>query len=238
MEKDKKQVLDFCVEDIKYRMKLCEKSYEENNFNKIVSDFRAFVFSIGSCMDIIRNTVFEDYEAKNDQSSRSKYFSNIYDIKNNNICCNFKNYLNKKYTNQNKQEKIIETMKNLGKIISKEGYYFNAKKGKGEPILEGEVEGIKKFGLWSLYNSLKHSCYPGKPNTIAYFKDDILGYKGEMLLFIFDGEEKYYFEIFGGFVTPNGAEEYAKDKENPYIKKIKDIGNGLIKNLKALYELI
>ncbi|POZ92381.1 hypothetical protein, partial [Petrotoga halophila] len=75
-------------------------------------------------------------------------------------------------------------------------------------------------------------------NTYAYFMDDIVGYKGEMLLIIHTIKGEYSFEIFGGWVAFEGAEELAKSKENPYLKMIKDFGNYIIKNLQALEDVI
>lgn len=59
-----------------------------------------------------------------------------------------------------------------------------------------------------------------------------------MLLYIFDGNDKYYLHIWGGWVAPESAEEYAKGKENPFIKLIKTIGNDIIDNLKTLNEIL
>jgi len=236
MKEEQKVVLDYCIKDIEYRIKSCESSYEKENFNGKVSDFRAFIFSMGSSMDIVRNEIFEEYK----QNKKRKYFSDIFDIKNDKkqdikrckIRGDFKNYLSDNYTDQNKRQKILELLENLGKIISNDKYYFTARnfsKGKFEE---------KKISLWDIYNSLKHSCYPRKPNTIGMWVDDILGYKGEMLLNISTTEGEYSFEIFGGWLAPEGAEEYSKSKENPYLKMIKDFGNYIIRNLRALREVI
>lgn len=236
MKEKEKEVLDYCIKDIEYRIKSCESSYEKGDFNEKVSDFRAFIFSLGSSMDIMRNEIFEDYN----QSKKRKYFSDIFDIKSDKkqdirsckIRDDFRNYLSNNYTDQNKKQKILEIMENLGIIISNDKYYFIAQK-----FSKGKIE-EKKISLWDIYNSLKHSCYPRKPNTYAYFMDDIVGYKGEMLLIIHTIKGEYSFEIFGGWVAPEGLEEYAKSKENPYLKMIKDIGNYIIINLKALEEVI
>ncbi|POZ89524.1 hypothetical protein [Petrotoga halophila] len=236
MKEKEKEVLDYCIKDIEYRIKSCESSYEKGDFNEKVSDFRAFIFSLGSSMDIMRNEIFEDYN----QSKKRKYFSDIFDIKSDKkqdirscrIRDDFRNYLSNNYTDQNKKQKILEIMENLGIIISNDKYYFTA-----QNFSKGKIE-KKKISLWDIYNSLKHSCYPRKPNTYAYFKDELVGYKGEMLLSISTTEGEYSFEIFGGWVPFEGAEEDAKNKENPYLKMIKDIGNYIIRNLKALEEVI
>ncbi|PNR88525.1 hypothetical protein X925_05890 [Petrotoga sp. 9T1HF07.CasAA.8.2] len=236
MKEKEKVVLDYCIKDIEYRIKSCESSYEKEDFNEKVSDFRAFIFSMGSSMDIIRNEIFEDYK----QNKKWKYFNDIFDIKNDKkqdirsceIRGDFKNHLSNNYTDQNKRQRILEIMENLGIIISNDKYYFIAQK-----FSKGKIE-EKKISLWDIYNSLKHSCYPRKPNTYAYFKDDIVGYKGEMLLNISTTEGEYSFEIFGGWVAFEGAEELAKSKENPYLKMIKDIGNYIIKNLTDMQEVI
>ncbi len=211
MRENKRIVLKYCIGDINHRI----KSYEKEDFNKKVSDFRAFIFSIGSSIDIIRNTVFEDYKKEDNQHPRNKYFRDIFN-NNNKIFDGFKNYLKENYIEQNKTEKIIEIIKNLGEIILNKKYYFSAKKSYNRPILKGEFENIKKFSIWNLYNSLKHSCYPEKSYTLAYFSDDILGYKGEMVIYFNFKGEKYYYEIFGGWVAIAGAEEEIKNKENPY----------------------
>ncbi|MBL5982240.1 hypothetical protein NAAC61_09700 [Petrotoga sp. 8T1HF07.NaAc.6.1] len=78
MKEEEKEVLDYCIKDIEYRIKSCENSYEKGDFNEKVSDFRAFIFSVGSSMDIMRNEIFEDYN----QNKKRKYFSDIFDIKN------------------------------------------------------------------------------------------------------------------------------------------------------------
>ncbi len=103
-------------------------------------------------------------------------------------------------------------------------------------MFEGE-EGVKKFGLWDIYNSLKHSCYPLESHFSA-FTNGILGKTHEMLLYIFDGDEKYYLPIWGGWVAPEGLKEYAESKENPFITLIKTIGNDIIENLKTLNEIL
>ena len=236
MKEEEKVVLDYCIKDIEYRIKSCESSYEKGDFNEEVSDFRAFIFSVGSSMDIMRNEIFEDYK----QNKKRKYFSDIFDIKNDKkqdirsceIRGDFRNYLSNNYTDQNKRQKILEIMEDLGKIISNDKYYFFA-----QNFSKGKIE-KKKISLWDIYNSLKHSFYPRKPNTFGMWVDDIVGYKGEMLLIIHTTEGEYSFEIFGGWVAPEGAEEYAKSKENPYLKMIKDFGNYIIKNLQALHEVI
>ena len=230
------EVLDYCIEDIKYRIEACEAvDKEENNFNKKVTEFRAFIFSVGSILDIIRNNVFEDYEKNDSQPAKIKHFSDIYSIKKDKIQNEFDKYLNDKYTDQQKQQ-IRTTVESLGKILSNKKYPFLASKNSSRPILEGEA-GVKKFGLWEIYNSLKHSCYPSEPFGF-YFPNDILGLKHEMSLYIFDGKDKYYIPIWGGWVVPVGAEEYAKDKENPFITLIKTIGNDMIDNLKVLNETL
>ena len=68
--------------------------------------------------------------------------------------------------------------------------------------------------------------------------DDLVGYEGEMLLIIPTTKGEYSLEIFGGRTTFEGAEELLKNKENPYLKRIKDFGNYIIRNLKALEEVI
>jgi hypothetical protein len=236
VKEEEKEVLDYCIKDIEYRIKSCENSYEKGDFNEKVSDFRAFIFSVGSSMDIMRNEIFEDYN----QNKKRKYFSDIFDIKNDKkqdirsceIRGDFKNYLSNNYTDRNKRQKIIEIMENLGIIISNDKYYFIA-----QNFSKGKIE-KKKISLWDIYNSLKHSCYPRKPNTLGMWLNELLGYKGEMLLSISTTEGEYSFEIFGGWVTFEGFEEEAKNKENPYLKMIKDIGNYIIRNLKALEEVI
>jgi len=232
------EVLDYYIEDIKYRIEACQAVDEENNFNKKVAEFRAFIFSIGSSMDIIRNNVFEDYEKNNSQPPKIKHFSDIYSIKEGKIQDEFDDYLNKKYTDQQKQQ-IKTTVENLGEILSNRKYpYFLAKKNhRLGSMFEGE-EGVKKFGLWDIYNSLKHSCYPLESHFSAFTSDILLGKKHEMLLYIFDGDEKYYLPIWGGWVTFEGAEDYAKGKENPFITLIKTIGNDIIDNLKTLNEIL
>ena len=75
------EVLDYYIEDIKYRIEACQTvDKEKNNFNKKVAEFRAFIFSIGSSMDIIRNNVFEDYEKNNSQHAKIKHFSDEHNI--------------------------------------------------------------------------------------------------------------------------------------------------------------
>ncbi|HQD63413.1 MAG TPA: hypothetical protein PK894_07445 [Defluviitoga sp.] len=229
-------VLDYCIEDIKYRIEACEAvDKEENNFNKKVAEFRAFIFSVGSILDIIRNNVFEDYEKNDSQPAKIKHFSDIYSIKKDKIQDEFDKYLNDKYTDQQKQQ-IRTTVESLGKILSNKKYPFPASKNPSGLMFKGEA-GVKKFGLWDIYNSLKHSCYPSESLCIT-FTNDILGEKHEMLLYIFDGKGKYYLPIWGGWVVPVGAEEYAKDKENPFITLIKTIGNDMIDNLKVLNEIL
>ena len=231
------EVLDYCIEDIKYRIEACEAvDKEKNNFNKKVAEFRAFIFSVGSSMDIIRNNVFEDYEKNNSQPPKIKHFSDIYSIKKGKIQNEFDEYLNNKYTDQKQKQQIRITLENLGEILSNKKYQFPATKNPLGLMLEGEV-GIKEFGLWDIYNSLKHSCYPLESH-FALFTKDIIGEKHEMLLYIFDGDEKYYLPIWGGWVTPEGAEDYAESKENPFITLIKAIGNDIIDNLKALNEVV
>jgi len=236
VKEEEKVVLDYFIKDIEYRIKSCESSYEKEDFNEKVSDFRAFIFSVGSSMDIMRNEIFEDYK----QNKKRKYFIDIFDIKNDKkqdirsceIRGDFKNYLSNNYTDRNKRQKIIEIMENLGIIISNDKYYFIA-----QNFSKGKIE-KKKISLWDIYNSLKHSCYPRKPNTLGMWLNELVGYKGEMLLSISTTEGEYSFEIFGGWVTFEGFEEEAKNKENPYLKMIKDIGNYIIRNLKALEEVI
>ncbi len=230
------EILDCCIEDIKYRIEACEAvDKEKNNFNKKVAEFRAFVFSVGSSMDIIRNNVFEKYKKNESQSAKSKYFSDIYSIKEGKIKDEFDEYLDNKYPDKQKQQ-IRTTVGSLGKILSNEKYPFAAIKNSLGIMFEGETE-VKKIGLWDIYNSLKHSCYPLKSSCII-FTNDILGLKHEMLLYIFDGEEKYYLPIWGGWVVPVGAEEYAKDKENPFITLIKTIGTDITDNMKVLNEIV
>lgn len=236
MKEKEKEVLDYCIKDIEYRIKSCENSYEKGDFNEKVSDFRAFIFSVGSSMDIMRNEIFEDYN----QSKKRKYFSDIFDIKSDKkqdirsckIRDDFRNYLSNNYTDQNKKQKILEIMENLGIIISNDKYYFTA-----QNFSKGKIE-KKKISLWDIYNSLKHSFYPRKPNTIAMWVDDLVGYEGEMLLIIPTTKGEYSLEIFGGRTTFEGAEELLKNKENLYLKRIKDFGNYIIRNLKALEEVI
>ena len=231
------EVLDYCIEDIKYRIEACEAvDKEKNNFNKKVAEFRAFIFSVGSSMDIIRNNVFEDYEKNNSQSDKIKHFSDIYSIKKGKIQNEFDEYLNNKYTDQKQKQQIRITLENLGEILSNKKYQFPATKNPLGLMLEGEV-GIKEFGLWDIYNSLKHSCYPLESHFVLFTKD-IIGEKHEMLLYIFDGNEKYYLPIWGGWVAPEGAEDYAKSIENPFITLIKAIGNDIIDNLKTLNEIL
>jgi len=231
------EVLDYYIEDIKYRIEACEAvDKEKNNFNKKVAEFRAFIFSVGSSMDIIRNNVFEDYEKNNSQSDKIKHFSDIYSIKKGKIQNEFDEYLNNKYTDQKQKQQIRITLENLGEILSNKKYQFPATKNTSGLMLEGEV-GIKEFGLWDIYNSLKHSCYPLESYFVLFTKD-IIGEKHEMLLYIFDGDEKYYLPIWGGWVTPEGAEDYAESKENPFITLIKAIGNDIIDNLKTLNEIL
>jgi len=229
-------VLDYCIEDIKYRIEACKAVDKENNFNKKVSEFRAFIFSVGSSLDIIRNNVFEDYEKNDSQPAKSKHFSDIYSIKKGKIQNEFDEYLNGKYTDQKQKQQIRTTFENLGKFLSNKKYQFPATKNTSGLMLEGEV-GIKEFGLWDIYNSLKHSCYPLESYFVLFTKD-IIGEKHEMLLYIFDGDEKYYLPIWGGWVTPEGAEDYAESKENPFITLIKAIGNDIIDNLKTLNEIL
>jgi len=229
------EVLDYYIEDIKYRIEACEAvDKEKNNFNKKVAEFRAFIFSVGSSMDIIRNNLFEDYEKNNSQSDKIKHFSDIYSIKKGKIQNEFDEYLNNKYTDQKQKQQIRITLENLGEILSNKKYQFPATKNPLGLMLEGEV-GIKEFGLWDIYNSLKHSCYPLESHFVLFTKD-IIGEKHEMLLYIFDGNEKYYLPIWGGWVAPEGAEDYAKSIENPFITLIKAIGNDIIDNLKTLNE--
>ena len=230
------EVLDYYIEDIKYRIEACQAVDEEKNFNKKVAEFRAFIFSIGSSMDIIRNNVFEDYEKNNSQPPKIKHFSDIYSIKEGKIQNEFDEYLNNKYTDQKQKQQIRITLENLGEILSNKKYQFPATKNSSGLILEGEV-GIKEFGLWDIYNSLKHSCYPLESHFVLFTKD-IIGEKHEMLLYIFDGNEKYYLPIWGGWVAPEGAEDYAKSIENPFITLIKAIGNDIIDNLKTLNEIL
>jgi len=231
------EVLDYYIEDIKYRIEACEAvDKEKNNFNKKVAEFRAFIFSVGSSMDIIRNNVFEDYEKNNSQSDKIKHFSDIYSIKKGKIQNEFDEYLNNKYTDQKQKQQIRITLENLGEILSNKKYQFPATKNSSGLMLEGEV-GIKEFGLWDIYNSLKHSCYPLESHFVLFTKD-IIGEKHEMLLYIFDGNEKYYLPIWGGWVAPEGAEDYAKSIENPFITLIKAIGNDIIDNLKTLNEIL
>jgi hypothetical protein len=235
------EVLDYCIEDIKYRIEACEAvDKEKNNFNKKVAEFRAFIFSVGSSMDIIRNNVFEDYEKNNSQHAKIKHFSDIYSIKKGKIQDEneFDKYLNNKYTDQKQKQQIRITLENLGEILSNRKYpYFLAKKNhRLGSMFEGE-EGVKKFGLWDIYNSLKHSCYPLESHFSA-FTNGILGKTHEMLLYIFDGDEKYYLPIWGGWVAPEGLKEYAESKENPFITLIKTIGNDIIENLKTLNEIL
>jgi hypothetical protein len=231
------EVLDYYIEDIKYRIEACEAvDKEKNNFNKKVAEFRAFIFSVGSSMDIIRNNVFEDYEKNNSQSDKIKHFSDIYSIKKGKIQNEFDEYLNNKYTDQKQKQQIRITLENLGEILSNKKYQFPATKNPLGLMLEGEV-GIKEFGLWDIYNSLKHSCYPLESHFVLFTKD-IIGEKHEMLLYIFDGNEKYYLPIWGGWVAPEGAEDYAKSIENPFITLIKAIGNDIIDNLKTLNEIL
>lgn len=231
------EVLDYYIEDIKYRIEACEAvDKEKNNFNKKVAEFRAFIFSVGSSMDIIRNNLFEDYEKNNSQSDKIKHFSDIYSIKKGKIQNEFDEYLNNKYTDQKQKQQIRITLENLGEILSNKKYQFPATKNPLGLMLEGEV-GIKEFGLWDIYNSLKHSCYPLESHFVLFTKD-IIGEKHEMLLYIFDGNEKYYLPIWGGWVAPEGAEDYAKSIENPFITLIKAIGNDIIDNLKTLNEIL
>lgn len=231
------EVLDYYIEDIKYRIEACQTvDKEKNNFNKKVAEFRAFIFSVGSSMDIIRNNVFEDYEKNNSQSDKIKHFSDIYSIKKGKIQNEFDEYLNNKYTDQKQKQQIRITLENLGEILSNKKYQFPATKNPLGLMLEGEV-GIKEFGLWDIYNSLKHSCYPLESHFVLFTKD-IIGEKHEMLLYIFDGNEKYYLPIWGGWVAPEGAEDYAKSIENPFITLIKAIGNDIIDNLKTLNEIL
>ncbi len=231
------EVLDYYIEDIKYRIEACQTvDKEKNNFNKKVAEFRAFIFSVGSSMDIIRNNLFEDYEKNNSQSDKIKHFSDIYSIKKGKIQNEFDEYLNNKYTDQKQKQQIRITLENLGEILSNKKYQFPATKNPLGLMLEGEV-GIKEFGLWDIYNSLKHSCYPLESHFVLFTKD-IIGEKHEMLLYIFDGNEKYYLPIWGGWVAPEGAEDYAKSIENPFITLIKAIGNDIIDNLKTLNEIL
>ena len=231
------EVLDYYIEDIKYRIEACQTvDKEKNNFNKKVAEFRAFIFSVGSSMDIIRNNVFEDYEKNNSQPPKIKHFSDIYSIKKGKIQNEFDEYLNNKYTDQKQKQQIRITLENLGEILSNKKYQFPATKNPLGLMLEGEV-GIKEFGLWDIYNSLKHSCYPLESHFVLFTKD-IIGEKHEMLLYIFDGNEKYYLPIWGGWVAPEGAEDYAKSIENPFITLIKAIGNDIIDNLKTLNEIL
>jgi len=62
MKEEEKVVLEYCIKDIEYKIKSCENSYEKEDFNEKASDFRAFIFSVGSSMDIMKNEIFEDYK--------------------------------------------------------------------------------------------------------------------------------------------------------------------------------
>ncbi|MDK2907181.1 MAG: hypothetical protein PWP02_957 [Thermosipho sp. (in: thermotogales)] len=220
--------LIYCINDIKYRKQMLIKSWQNNDINIKFSELRALIFSIGSSMDILRNTIFNEYSSNN---KSKKYFTDIFEK--GKISQKFKSYIREKFGDE-LFEDIKNYIENLGEILlSKKIQGFN------KPIaLKGEK--CKKFSVWDIYNSLKHSFYPKESPIKAYFYDSLAGHKGELVIEINDlkASKKYYIHFFGGYIFPEGYRDKEKEGRNRFLEFMISLVDEILKNLEKLRLII
>lgn len=220
-------ILNYCINDIKYRKEMLIKSWKIGEAYIKFSELRALIFSLGSSMDILRNSIFNEYPS----NKQKKYFTDIF--VNEKIREEFEIYIREKF-----DEGIIENIKNcvenLGKILlSKKIEGFDS-----TFALRGEKG--KKFSVWDIYNSLKHSFYPKESPILAYFIDSLAGYKGELIIEIFDFKtnKKYYIHFFGDYIFPEGYEDKEKEGTNRFLEFMLLLVDKILENLEKLNLLI
>lgn len=225
---DSNYILDKLSEEISYRVQQCEKVWNEDVPVNKFSEFKAFIFSLGSAMDIVRVHLFFDFlpENKKKQKNKKKYFTDLFDNKTGKLLNEFERYLKEKIDNQKVATDIIKAFNKTWKIFFGKKYMAYCR----------EVGEEKCYQLWEIYNKLKHTSIIEKSYIISLFTNDIVGTSGDLMIIIFDENHFYELHFPGKPVFPEGMkpEDFGYSSENQTLDWIKDISKEIINFLKAL----
>jgi len=220
-------LLQKLVKEISYRTQQCEGAWREGNSLKKFAEFKAFIFSIGSAMDLIRVHVFKDFPAKR----KAKYFTDLLDDENT-LSQDFKEHLEKSVKDHKLLSRTIKTIDGMRSIFFDKKYKGFCRKGLKE----------KDFHLWRIYTSLKHTSIVEESYIKAVFTDDIVGTSGDIMIEIFDEEDGRSYELHfpGKPVTPKGVKlgNFGYSSENQTLVWIKSLSQEIIDFLNSLKELL
>ncbi|HEW92556.1 MAG TPA: hypothetical protein ENF81_08455 [Thermotogaceae bacterium] len=219
-------ILEKLSKEISYRVQRCEEVWNEGEPLKKFTEFKAFIFSIGNAMDLVRVHLFKDFPPK----GRYKYFKDLFDRDKKNLSEEFEKYLKEKITGQKVPSGIIKAFNRIRSIFFDEKY-----KGFCRKKLEE-----KDFHLWKIYNSLKHTSVVEKSHIIASFTNDIIGTSGDIMIEIFFGKNLYELHFPGKPVAPEGVkpEDFGYSSENQTLIWIRSLGQKIIEFLESLKELL
>jgi len=219
-------LLEKLSKEISYRVQQCEKVWKEGDSLKKFSEFKAFIFSLGSAMDIVRVRLFVDYPPKN----KNKYFKDLFDLESKKISEDFVKYMKEKLFDQKVISDVIEAFNKISYIFFSDKYVGFCRE---------KIE-KKNFSLWKIYNSLKHTSIVEKSHIIANFTNDLIGTSGDIMLEIFDGNYLYEIHFQGKPVVPEGVESeiFGYSSENQTLIWIWNVSHKVICFLKFLNEYL
>ncbi len=215
--------LEKLIEEISYRTQRCEEAWNEGDPLKRFSEFKAFIFSIGSAMDIVRVHVFFDFPP----IGNKYYFKDLFGDKQKNISDSFIEHLEGKIADRRVKDSVIEALDKIRKIFFDERY---------EAFLRENPHDKKYFSLWQIYNSLKHTSIPKESYIKALFTDSIIGTSGDIMIEIFDDEHLYEIHFPGKPVAPEGIkpEDLGYSSENQTLVWIEALKQEVVNFLETL----
>ncbi len=229
----KNYILQYLRDEISYRTERCIKVFNEEDQIKKFAEFKAFIFSIGSAMDLVRVRIFNEFPTKN----RFKSFS---DFGKNGLSQDFENFVEKKFVTNFHNVKKEDITFPIDKIIK---IFFAKKFVEKKKILDvNGKNGEKKFTLWEIYNSLKHSTIIKDKEIYFVMTDSIIGRSEEFIVETFDKKEKcyYYISFPGKPVAPEGIkpEDCDISSESETLIWIKKISKKIIEFLNSLDKIL